>query len=470
MSPPPVPTADFPKGKPAVPVQQVHRWVAAFLTALHQRGLYPAGHPAATQALAEVENDLHRILEENDALQLAIIGDRVLFPSYPVDGQELHLEGGLKDLRNRGIEHLAFRQGVARAEIEALFDLLLAPRGGGEIDDLQAALADAGVHHIRIGRLAADDDDGNSAGDGQFAKRLYQRALGTIEELHRIITENRTVPVDRAREIVDAVVQDHRQGGQLQALTWLKSHDDYTYTHVLNVCILTVAQARTLGMPEGQLNAVGVAALLHDTGKCFVPPELIRKPGKLTPEEFHIVKAHPVLGAQLLRTIPHVDDLTVLVAYEHHVRFAGGGYPAQAHRRPLNLISRMCTIADYYDALRTIRSYKSEITPDEALRIMTQGAGTILDPTLFKHFVNMVGPYPSGCLVELSDGTLAVVVTTHAGFPMRPTVRTILDGEGNPLPNPMLFDLRSGQQRNPPLEIRRAVDPNQVAVAAEDYL
>ena len=420
--------------------------------------------------MADVQADLERILEQDDALQLAIIGDRVLFPSYPSDGQELRLEGGLKELRNCGVEHLAFRRGVTGSEIESLFDLLLAPRRAGQIDDLQAVLTDAGAHNIRIGRLAAGEGDDDSAGDGQFAKRLYQRALGTIEEIHRMIIEDQTVPVDRAREIVDAVVQDNRHGGHLQALTWLKSHDDYTYTHVLNVCILTVAQARTLGVPEGQLNAIGVAALLHDTGKCFVPPELIRKPGKLTPEEFNIVKAHPVLGAKLLRTIPHVDDLTVLVAYEHHVRFDGGGYPAQAHPRPLNLISRMCTIADYYDALRTIRSYKSEITPDEALRIMSQGAGTILDPILFKHFVNMVGPYPSGSLVELSDGNLAVVVTAHAGFPTRPTVRTILDSEGSPLANPMLYDLRTGQQHDPPLEIRRAVDPNTVEVAAEDYL
>jgi HD-GYP domain-containing protein (c-di-GMP phosphodiesterase class II) len=470
MAAPSAYTADFPKGKPTVPVQQVHHWVVAFLTALHQRGLYPAGHPAAEQAMTQVEAGLVRILEENEALQLAIIGDRVLFPAYPADGQELRLEGGLKELRSCGIEHLAFRRGVIRREIESLFDLLLVPRSAGAIDDLQRAMADAGVQHIRIGRLAADADDSDSTSDGQFARRLYHRALGTIEEIHRIIAEDHTVPVDRAREIVDAVVQDSRHGSHLQALTWLKSHDDYTYTHVLNVCILTVAQARTLGVPEGQLNAIGVAALLHDTGKCFVPPELIRKPGKLTPEEFSIVKAHPVLGAKLLRTIPHVDDLTVLVAYEHHVRFDGGGYPAQAHPRPLNLISRMCTIADYYDALRTIRSYKSEITPDEALRIMSQGAGTILDPTLFKHFVNMVGPYPSGSLVELTDGTLAVVVTTHAGFPTRPTVRTILDGEGNPLPDPMLFDLRSGQQRDPPLEIQRAIDPNKVSVAVEEYL
>jgi HD-GYP domain-containing protein (c-di-GMP phosphodiesterase class II) len=447
------------------PIDQIRRWITTFLTALHNRALYPPGHPAMVGSAAEVEARLGEILTQNEVLQLAIIGDRVLLPTYPGDGQELRLEGGLKEFHRHGIEHLTFSRGIEPPELEALFDLLLVTTPGPT--DAQRALQDAGVRNIRVGRIATGDTP--AQGDGQIAKQLYQKALHSIEELHRIITEDRTVPVDRAREIVDAVVQDHRRGSQLQALTWLKSHDDYTYTHVLNVCILTVAQARTFGVPESQLHAVGVASLLHDTGKCFVPPELLRKPGKLTPTEFEIVKAHPVLGAKLLRTIPNIDDLTVLVSYEHHVRFDGGGYPRQAHRRPLNLISRMCTIADYYDALRTIRSYKDEITPDEALRIMSQGAGTILDPILFKHFVNMVGPYPRGCLVELSDGCLGVVVTTHAGFPTRPTVRTVLDRDGTPLAEPLTIDLRA-TQHDSPLEIAHAVDPNKVSVGADDYL
>ena len=462
------PAADSPHGKAMAPVEQVRRWITVFLTALHHRTLYPPGHPAMARSTAEVQALLDDILLQNDALQVAVVGDRVLLPAYPGDSQELRLEGGLKELHRHGIEHLTFSQGTEPHEIEALFDLLLDP--GSKPGDAQHALQEAGVCHIRVGRIATGDPQGEQDGDRRIAKRLYLQALGAIEELHRIITEDRTVPIDRAREIVDGVVQDHRRGSQLQALTWLKSHDDYTFTHVLNVCILTVAQARTLGVRETQLHAVGIASLLHDTGKCFVPPELLRKPGKLSPTEFEIVKAHPVLGAKLLRSIPNIDDLTILVAYEHHVRFDGGGYPRQVHRRPLNLVSRMCTIADYYDALRTIRSYKDEITPDEALRIMSQGAGTILDPGLFKHFVNMVGPYPRGCLVALSDGCLGVVVTTHAGFPTRPTVRTILDRDGEPLANPMTIDLRAAQQDDPPLQIDHAVDPNKVSVGAEDYL
>jgi len=459
--------SEFPDGKPVASIDQIRRWITLFLTALHNRALYPPGHPAMLSSAAEVEALLGEILARNEALQLAIVGDRVLLPGYPGEGQEFRLEGGLKEFHRHGIEHLTFSRGIEAHELKALFDLLLVTTT--EPTDAQRALHDAGVRNIRVGRIATGDNQGQH-GDGQIAMQLYQKALNSIEELHRIITEDRTVPVDRAREIVDAVVQDHRRGSQLQALTWLKSHDDYTYTHVLNVCILTVAQARTFGVPESQLHAVGVASLLHDTGKCFVPPELLRKPGKLTPTEFEVVKAHPVLGAKLLRTIPNMDDLTVLVSYEHHVRFDGGGYPRQVHRRPLNLISRMCTIADYYDALRTIRSYKDEITPDEALRIMSQGAGSILDPTLFKHFVNMVGPYPRGCLVALSDGCLGVVVTTHPGFPDRPTVRTVLDGDGNKLADPLTIDLRAAQQHDPPLQIARAVDPNKVSIGAEDYL
>jgi len=459
--------SDYLDGKPVIPIDQIRRWITLFLTALRNRALYPPGHPAMVGSAAEVETLLGEILAQNEILPLAIVGDRVLLPTYPGEGQEIRLEGGLKEFHRHGIEHLTFSRGIEPHELEAFFDLLLLTTTGPT--DAQRALNDAGVRNIRVGRIATGDNQGQH-GDAQIAKQLYQKALGSIEELHRIITEDRTVPVDRAREIVDAVVQDQRRGSQLQALTWLKSHDDYTYTHVLNVCILTVAQARTFGVPEGQLHAVGVASLLHDTGKCFVPPELLRKPGKLTPTEFEIVKAHPVLGAKLLRTIPNIDDLTILVSYEHHVRFDGGGYPRQVHRRPLNLISRMCTIADYYDALRTIRSYKDEITPDEALRIMSQGAGSILDPILFKHFVNMVGPYPRGCLVALSDGCLGVVVTTHAGFPSHPTVRTVLDRDGNKLTDPLTIDLRATQQQDPPLQIARAIDPNKVSIGAEDFL
>ncbi|RMF83413.1 MAG: HD domain-containing protein, partial [Nitrospirae bacterium] len=198
-------------------------------------------------------------------------------------------------------------------------------------------------------------------------------------------------------------------------------------------------------------------------------PELLRKPGKLTPAEFEVVKQHPALGAKLLRTIPQVDDLTVLVAYEHHMRYDGGGYPERAHPRTPNLASRLCTIADYYDALRTIRSYKKEITPDEALKIMSQGAGTVLDPVLFKHFVELVGLYPRGCVVQLSDGSSAVVVATRPGFATRPTVRVVTDGHGTLLAEPQVVDLAT-TRGDGALKIERALDPEAVPFSPEAYV
>jgi len=452
-------------GPPVAPAAAVRDCFAHLFTALHRTALYPADHPACRDAVATLTEELAAILRHDEAIAAAVVDDQLLLSGYPQGENEMRLPGGMRDLHGWSIEHLAFQRGVSLEELQSLFALLhRRPREG---EDATALLAASGVDHIRVGRLATG---GAAPLKETVGIRLYRQAVEEVATIHQQAGEHRQVDLGRARHIVEAVIDDQQRGDQLQALTWLKSHDDYTYTHVLNVCILTVAQARTLGLPEDRLNAIGVAALLHDTGKCFVPPELLRKPGKLTPAEFEVVKQHPALGAKLLRTIPDVDDLTILVAYEHHMRFDGSGYPERAHPRVPNLASRLCTIADYYDALRTIRSYKKEITPDKALRIMSQGAGTVLDPLLFKHFIEMVGLYPRGCLVQLNDGRMGVVVATRAGFATLPSIRVVTDEAGTLLADPVELDLAAGRGDDRQLAIDRAVDPNTVEIEPEAYL
>lgn len=454
-----------PNHPPATPAAAVCDCLAHLFTALHRTSLYPADHPACRDAVATLADELAKILSRDATLAMAVVDDHLLLSGYPQGENKVRVAGGLRDLHRWSIEHLAFDHGVTLEEIHALFGLLHRRPADGE--NATTLLDHAGVTHITVGRLATG---GNAPVNETVGIRLYRQAVEEVAAIHQQAGEHRQVDLGQARHIVEAVIEDQRRGDQLQALTWLKSHDDYTYTHVLNVCILTVAQARTLGLPEKRLNAIGVAALLHDTGKCFVPPELLRKPGKLTPAEFEIVKQHPVLGAKLLRSIPDIDDLTILVAYEHHMRFDGGGYPERAHPRMPNLASRLCTIADYYDALRTIRSYKKEITPDEALRIMSRGAGTVLDPVLFKHFVEMVGLYPRGCLVQLTDGRIGVVVATRAGFATLPMVRVVTDEAGALLSDPVEVDLAAGRADDQNLSIDRAIDPDTAKIAPEAYL
>ncbi len=450
---------------PVAPAAAVRDCLAHLFTSLHRTSLYPPHHPAVHDALNALVEEFAAILHHDETISVAVVDDRLLLSGYPQGENEVRFPGGMRDLHRWCIEHLAFERGVTAQELDRFFALL--HRRPAEGEDATTILASAGVTHIKVGRLSTS---GRGQGKATVGIRLYRQAVEEVESLHRQLGEHRQVDLSRARQIVEAVVDDQQHGDQLQALTWLKSHDDYTYTHVLNVCILTVAQARTLGLSEERLNAIGVAALLHDTGKCFVPPELLRKPGKLTPAEFEVVKQHPALGAKLLRTIPQIDDLAVLVAYEHHMRFDGGGYPPRAHPRTPNLASRLCTIADYYDALRTIRSYKQEITPDEALRIMSQGVGTVLDPVLFRHFVEMVGLYPRGCLVQLTDGRTGVVVATRPGFARRPAIRVITDGDGELLATPVEIDLAAARAGDEGLAIDHAIDPNTVEIEPEAYL
>jgi len=453
------------EGVPRVGAETVRACLGHLFTALYPPALYPPDHPAVLDAAAALSAEFGEIFRYAETLAAAVVDDQLLLSGYPQGENEIRLPGGLHDLHRWSIEHLAFTRGLTAVELDQLFALLHRRPAGGE--DATTCLTRAGVDHIRVGRLATG---GKAPVAETVGIHLYRQAVNEVAAIYQQLGDHHQADLGQARQIVSAVVDDQQHGNQLQALTWLKSHDDYTYTHVLNVCILTVAQARTLGLPEKRLNAIGIAALLHDTGKCFIPPELLRKPGKLTPAEFEVVKQHPALGAKVLRTIPEVDDLTVLVAYEHHMRFDGSGYPARAHPRLPNLASRLCTIADYYDALRTIRSYKQEITPDEALRIMSQGAGTVLDPLLLRHFVEMVGLYPRGCLVQLTDGRIAVVVATHTGFATRPAIRVLTDATGGRLTQPVEIDLAASHANDRELSIARAIDPYTVEIAPETYL
>lgn len=452
-------------GSPRAPAAAVRDGFVHLFRALQKTSLYPPDHPATRDAVAALIDELGQLLLHDATLTVAVVDDRLLLRGYPQGENEVCMAGGLRALHRWSIEHLSFVAGITVAELNHLFDLLHRRPAAGE--DATTALAHRGVDHIRVGRLATG---GGAPLKETLGIRLYRQAIDEVAAIHQQLGEHHQLNLGNARQIVEAVIDDQRRGDQLQALTWLRSHDDYTYTHVLNVCILTVAQARAIGIPEERLNAIGIAALLHDTGKCFVPPELLRKPGKLTPAEFELVKLHPALGAKILRTIPEVDDLTVLVAYEHHMRFDGSGYPPRAHPRLPNLASRLCTIADYYDALRTIRSYKQEITPDEALRIMSRGAGTVLDPLLFTHFVEMVGLYPRGCLVRLTDGRMGVVVASRPGFATRPAIRVVTDAAGALLTHPVELDLAASRVGAQELCIDRAVDPNTVEIAPEAYL
>ena len=191
------------------------------------------------------------------------------------------------------------------------------------------------------------------------------------------------------------------------ALTALKRYDNYTFTHMVNVSVLAMAQARSLNLEGPLLREFGFAALMHDIGKVHTPLEVLNKPDKLTKEEFDLMKQHVVDGAHILRRTPEMPALAPVVAFEHHLRQDLCGYPENIGHRDLNLCTQIVSIADVYDALRSNRVYRDGLPSDRIRAIMTQKDSPAFNGRLLRRFINLMGLFPVGTLVRLNTEEVA---------------------------------------------------------------
>ncbi len=268
--------------------------------------------------------------------------------------------------------------------------------------------------------------------------------------------------------LADAVTQNRTA---LVALTAMRNYDNYTFTHMVNVSILTMGQARALGIEGQLLREFGLSALMHDIGKVKTPKEILNKPDKLTDDEFTIMRRHVVDGAEILRRTPEMPILAPVVAFEHHLRIDGSGYPIGVKRDGLNLGTMLCGISDVYDAMRSQRSYQQAFPTDRILAVLKRNDGTQFDQHLVRRFVQLLGIYPPGNLVRLSTGEIAVVTQVHAPDPYRPRVRVLFSKDGTRLDLPFDRNLweraRDGGEAD---TVEAPVDPANYGIDPLNYL
>jgi putative nucleotidyltransferase with HDIG domain len=251
----------------------------------------------------------------------------------------------------------------------------------------------------------------------------------------------------------------------------MKNYDNYTFTHMVNVSILTMGQARALGIEGRLLREFGLSALMHDIGKVRTPKEILNKTDKLTDQEFAIMRRHTVDGAEILRRTPEMPILAPVVAFEHHLRLDGTGYPLGVRRAALNLGTMLCSISDIYDAMRSQRSYQQAFPTERIIAVLKRNDGTQFDQHLVRRFVQLLGIYPPGNLVRLSTGEVAVVARVHAPDPYRPRVRVLFDGTGRRLDLPFERNLwepaRAGAE---PDSVVSPVDPAEYSIDPLNFL
>ena len=242
----------------------------------------------------------------------------------------------------------------------------------------------------------------------------YGYAVLSLQEIAQKVSANRKSGIKKAlrmvHKMIDMVTED---SNVLLGLSTIRDYDDYTYTHSMNVAILSLCLGQRIGLAKKSLETLTLSALFHDLGKIDVPKNILNKPGKLSDLEFKEMKNHSLYSVRrilLLKTSPHKKAEILLGPFEHHLKYDLSGYPRTPRNKPLSLFGRIIAIADVFDAITAPRVYRPfAISPDRSLSMMQEGAGKDFDPTLLKVFINMIGVYPIGTVLHLEGGEMGLV-------------------------------------------------------------
>ena len=427
-----------------------------FAASLRSAQLYSPGHPIIGRNLESLSAAFQMLHGLQPAVTIGLVGDEVIVDDMPMAKADT-LGPFVRRLQQAGVERITVDRGVT---IDEITDFLAAittidARDGDAADTVPA------MRHIRVGRVTIEQRVEGSLTDMATIKRLYSDAVSVAGDVwESALTEGRP-DATAARSMIDGLAQAVAQNRTaLLALTTLKNYDNYTFTHMVNVSILTMGQARGLGIDGPLLREFGLAALMHDIGKVRTPLDVLNKPDKLTDEEFVIMKRHVVDGAEILRMTPDVPALAPVVAFEHHLRVDGSGYPSGVTRSSLNIGTMLCSIADVYDAMRSQRHYQKAFPTDRILAVLKRNDGTQFDQHLVRRFVQLIGIYPVGNLVRLNTGDVAVVMNVYAPDPSCPHVRVLIDRDGKRLELPYELNLwEPSEDPQRPASVVAPLDP-----------
>lgn len=355
--------------------------IVQLAAAVNMRTLYPANHPRVVSSVEQIISSLDRVLAANgkDSITFLIVGDDLVVDDTIVRKTTLSQQQFVDILKRHGIERMTLAAGL----------------DPGEMDDLVTALAVSGSPkaspHVILGRVdvAIDEEEQPKQEEGH---ELSVEQLEKIREAFSRFRDEGKLPLGEMEEMVWSFMDSlSRTTRSILPLAKLKEHDEYTFVHSVNVSLLVLAQARSFGFKGQMLHTLGMAGLLHDIGKLMVPLQVLNKPGKLEGEEWAMMQSHTEQGAWYLSETEGATPMSIVVAYEHHLRYDGKpNYPIVKPGRIPNLASRMTSIADTYDAMSTVRPYQKPLMRSAAFEILTKRAETFYDPMLVANFIRLV--------------------------------------------------------------------------------
>ncbi|MFQ5989077.1 MAG: HD-GYP domain-containing protein [Candidatus Methylomirabilales bacterium] len=415
-------------------------------------GLYSPAHPATTTALQRLQETLTKMLGGGERITLGILHDTLVVEGTPFTAKPDLAQKLVTRLQQAEIQGVSFLKGCTLEELRHFVEALARDIKGVEIEQ---DLKNQGSTHVVL--VGVEEEQPEKARPEEVAPKqeevvdlqqeeamnleeagvIYSRALQTIRNVFQDVRLGKVPSLSEVQQAVEEIVGGILKGKHsLMALTMIKSYDEYLFNHSVNVGTLAMALGESLELDGATLRELGLGGLLHDLGKIRVPEEVTKKPGKLTEDEWVLMKGHPDEGVRLLKEMGVTSKIALHVVREHHVRQDRTGYPTLASDEQVHPYSMLITVADSYDALTTVRPYQKGFEPNEAITLMKTLSGSSFDPSVLERFIEMLGIYPPGTAVRLTTTEIAVVTRPRPEDIARPWVRIVLDPEGNLVDGP----------------------------------
>lgn len=359
---------------------------------LRLAGLYPPRHPQIQRAQQAFLQALAAYLERHDVLEYRFIGDLLIAGHRILPRESLMYRTFLETCQTeRRIGGITFHPGVTPSEVEALSEVLTSGTG----DQVATWAERQGVTHITLEHPAKREEQTSEA----MARRAYFGAVEMLRTVEAGILRHEPVTVEQLsslRVVTSAILEQLLSDPSLVLrLANIKSYDEYTLYHSVNVCVLSISIGVALGLPDGDLRELAVAAILHDLGKITIPVGILQKAGPLAEEEWQVMRQYPVRGADMLSRLPGFNRIPMIVAFEHQIRHDRLGYPPVPGTWTLHPFSQIVAVVDAYDSMTTLRKHKRPMPALRALEVLRQEGGKAYDPLLVRILERVIRATPA---------------------------------------------------------------------------